>query len=154
METWREELYHSAKGTSWEKTDHKYIERKKVNGKWVYRYTYDSPNVQKDRHAEWDKKSANAHRKNSETYSKLGNQQEADEEYDSSIRKQKSAMKNRQHASEQTHGRLIRESHENSSGLLGYPVEYSAEETYRRNHKVDYYKNKGEAFIERLLKKK
>jgi len=31
-------LIHSAKGTSWSKKDHKYISKKKVNGKWVYMY--------------------------------------------------------------------------------------------------------------------
>lgn len=37
-------LEHSAKGTSWEKTEHKYIERKRgKDGKWIYRYTIDSP---------------------------------------------------------------------------------------------------------------
>ncbi len=37
-------LEHSAKGTTWEKTEHKYIERKRgEDGKWIYRYTIDSP---------------------------------------------------------------------------------------------------------------
>ncbi len=37
-------LEHSAKGTTWEKTEHKYIERKRgKDGKWIYRYTIDSP---------------------------------------------------------------------------------------------------------------
>lgn len=31
-------LLHSAKGTSWEKTEHKYVWKKKKNGKWVYYY--------------------------------------------------------------------------------------------------------------------
>lgn len=31
-------LVHSAKGSSWEKKDHKYISRRQVNGKWVYVY--------------------------------------------------------------------------------------------------------------------
>lgn len=34
-------LIHSAKGSTWSKKDHKYISRKKVNGKWVY--TYNNP---------------------------------------------------------------------------------------------------------------
>lgn len=34
METWREELYHSAKGTHWEKKDHKY--KYKKNGRYYY----------------------------------------------------------------------------------------------------------------------
>ena len=37
-------LEHSAKGTTWEKTEHKYIERKMgKDGKWIYRYSIDSP---------------------------------------------------------------------------------------------------------------
>ena len=31
-------LIHSAKGTSWEKKDHKYVSKKQVNGKWIYVY--------------------------------------------------------------------------------------------------------------------
>lgn len=31
-------LIHSAKGSTWSKGDHKYISKKKVNGKWVYYY--------------------------------------------------------------------------------------------------------------------
>lgn len=31
-------LIHSAKGTSWEKAGHKYVWKKKKNGKWVYYY--------------------------------------------------------------------------------------------------------------------
>lgn len=31
-------LIHSAKGTSWEKKDHKYVSKKQVNGKWAYVY--------------------------------------------------------------------------------------------------------------------
>lgn len=34
-------LIHSAKGSTWSKKDHKYISRKKVNGRWVY--TYNNP---------------------------------------------------------------------------------------------------------------
>lgn len=32
-------LIHSAKGTSWEKKDHKYTYKKNINGKWKYFYT-------------------------------------------------------------------------------------------------------------------
>ena len=32
-------LVHSAKGSTWEKRNHKYVSKKLVNGKWVYKYT-------------------------------------------------------------------------------------------------------------------
>lgn len=143
MESWREELYHSAKGTSWEKTNHKYIERKKVNGKWVYRYTDDSPQRRNEERSVMDyrynqktskrrEEDAEHAKRLSEGYSKLDNPVQANK-----------------YAREAEHQGRKKTEEEIDRMLNG-----NAEENYKRAHTIDYYKNKGEAFIERLLKKK
>lgn len=137
METWREELYHSAKGTSWEKTDHKYIERKKVNGKWVYRYTSDAGGVY-----------------DSETLSGIkGTQHNAREAAKTLTEMQKDGANN----SKAINSYANEARHEGEKATkLKLEAQYGpgAEKKYREEHPIDYYKNKGEAFIERLLKKK
>lgn len=142
METWREELYHSAKGTSWEKTNHKYIERKKVNGKWVYRYTLDSDVARNEPTA-----IAADHRRMNETSSDLREKRAA--EAKSHYENLKGTKYENAYANEARHQGEMK-TREEIQRANDYE---SAARDYKLSHPVDYYKNKGEAFIERLLKK-
>lgn len=148
MESWREELYHSAKGTSWEKTNHKYIERKKVNGKWVYRYTDDSPRAKENKNAEFYEKYSRSHGEFGEKYDKLGNPVKANAEY------RKAQHLGEKATQERLKGRSEAFMERDPSSEDKYKLNFSPEFEYKAKHKVDYYVHQGEAFIERLLKKK
>lgn len=134
METWREELYHSAKGTTWEKTKHEYIERKLVNGKWVYRYAKDSPRARGEQFQQiiGNPNSASRRERNSNFF-KTNHPNYREAEYQG------------RKAAEETSQRM------NENYVDGKTV---AEADYEFSHPVDYYVNKADAFIDRLLKKK
>lgn len=121
-------IQHSAKGTTWEKTKHKYIERKLVNGKWVYRYAANSPGANgSDFHLGKGLSlyTTNFRKSQSDVAKTIGDYREA--EYQG----RKAAYENYERQNSDT-----------------------AEYDYKHSHPIEYYQSKGEAAINRLLKKK
>lgn len=148
METWREELYHSAKGTTWEKTKHKYIERKLVNGKWIYRYTSDSKrakeNANADRLEEYSKNFTGF----AEYYKNAGDPVKANGMARTAQRYGERAT------AERYKGRTSSYMEHRPKDGSDYKIYLGPEWDYQHSHPVDYYVNKADAFIDRLLKKK
>lgn len=127
-------LEHSAAGTTWEKTKHKYIERKLVNGKWVYRYTKDSPRARGEQFQQiiGNPLTASRRERNSDFF-KANHPNYREAEYQG------------RKAAEETYQRM------NENYVEGKTV---AEADYEFAQPIDYYANQGEAFIKRIFKKK